>query len=100
MCRLDYRDMATFFMTVLPFAVTVVGGAIRAGYGRHLLLWLAYSLFFFFVWEARVLCRHCPFWAEDSGVLHCHANAGVIKLWAYRPGPMSGAEQVQGNWPQ
>ena len=26
---------------------------------------------------------------------HCHANYGVIKIWKYRPGPMSRFEQVQ-----
>lgn len=87
--------MAGFFMNVLPFAVTAIAGVIVAGYGWYLLAWLAYSLFFFFVWEARVLCSHCPMWAEESRVLHCHANGGVVKIWPYRPGPMSRSEQVQ-----
>lgn len=95
MCRFDTKDMAGFLMSVLPFAVTAVVGVIQAGYGWYLLLWLAYSLFFFFVWEARILCSHCPMWAEESRVLHCHANGGVVKLWRYRPGPMSGWEQAQ-----
>jgi hypothetical protein len=52
-------------------------------------------LFFFFVWEGRVLCSHCPYWAEEGRVLRCHANYGVIKLWKYRPGPMNRSEQFQ-----
>jgi hypothetical protein len=95
MCRFDSKDMVGFLLNVLPFAVTAVIGAIQAGYGWYLLLWLAYSLFFFFVWEARILCSHCPMWAEESRVLHCHANGGVIKIWGYRPGPMSRSERVQ-----
>lgn len=95
MCRFDSKDMAGFLLNVLPFAVTAVIGVIQAGYGWYLLLWLAYSLFFFFVWEARILCSHCPMWAEESRVLHCHANGGVIKIWPYQPGPMSKSEQVQ-----
>lgn len=95
MCRFDAKDVPTFLMNILPFAVTAIIGVIQAGYGWYLLLWLAGSLFFFFVWEARVLCSHCPMWAEDSRVLHCHANGGVIKIWPYRPGPMSRSEQVQ-----
>jgi hypothetical protein len=68
MCRLERKDMVNFFMIILPFGVTAIAGTIRAGYGWVLLLWLAYSLFFFFVWEARVLCRHCPSWAEESTI--------------------------------
>lgn len=95
MCRFEPRDMLHFFMIVLPFFVTGIAGTIRAGYGWYLLLWLAYSLFFFFVWEARVLCRHCPYWAGPGRVLRCHANYGVLKLWKYEPGPMSKAEKTQ-----
>lgn len=95
MCRFDSKDMVGFLMIFLPFAVTAIAGMIRAGYGWYLLFWLAYSIFFFFVWEARVLCSHCPMWAEKGHILHCHANYGVIKIWKYRPGPMSKWEQAQ-----
>jgi hypothetical protein len=82
-------------MNYLPFGIVAIAGTIQAGYGRYLLWWLIYSIFFFFVWEARVLCSHCPMWAEEGRVLHCHANHGVIKIWKYRPGPMSKSEQIQ-----
>jgi lipoprotein signal peptidase len=95
MCRFDPRDLVSFLMNALPFGVTSVAGMISAGYGWYLLPWLAYSLFFFFVWEARILCSHCPMWAEEGHILHCHANHGVVKIWKYRPGPMSRLEQVQ-----
>lgn len=95
MCRFDSKDLAGFLMITAPFAVTAIAGTIRAGYGWYLLLWIVYSVFFFFVWEARVLCSHCPMWAEESRILHCHANHGVIKIWKYRPGPMSRSERIQ-----
>jgi hypothetical protein len=95
MCRYERRDTLHFFMIVLPFFVSSVGGVITAGYGWWLLGWLGYMLFFFFVWEARVLCSHCPYWAAEGRILHCHANYGVIKLWRYHPEPMSRSEQVQ-----
>jgi hypothetical protein len=95
MCHYDARDSVKFLMVALPFMVIASIGAIQAGYGWYLLLWLAYCLFFFFGWEARVLCSHCPMWAEEGRVLRCHANYGVIKFWKYRPGPMSKAEQAQ-----
>ena len=42
-----------------------------------------------------MLCSHCPFWAAEGRILHCHANYGVIKFWRYCPEPMSRSEQVQ-----
>lgn len=95
MCRLESKDFLIFFLIVFPFGFTAIAGTLAAGYGWYLLLWLAYSLFFFFVWEAYVLCRHCPFWAEPGKVLRCHANYGVLKIWKYEPGPMSRAEKAQ-----
>jgi hypothetical protein len=95
MCRFDRKDMLIFFMIMFPFFVTTIAGTIIAGYGWYLLLWLAYAIFFFFVWEARVLCSHCPNWAEPGKTLHCHANYGVIKIWKYRPGPMSKSDKIQ-----
>ena len=94
MCRFEPGDMASFLLGFLPFGIAVVGGMIRGGYGWWLLGWLVIWLLFFFVVEGRVLCSHCPFWAEDSLVLHCHANYGVIKLWKFRPEPMSRGEKV------
>lgn len=94
MCRLDMRDLRVFIGLFLPFAIAAVAGVVRAGFGHFLWLWLAFALFFFFVWEAYILCRHCPYWAEDSIVLHCHANYGVYKLFKYTRKPMSRWEQA------
>jgi hypothetical protein len=95
MCRFDSSDLTSFLLNFLPIAITVVAGMIIGGYGLFLLPWFAFWIFFFFVWEARVLCSHCPFWAEPGRILHCHANYGVVKFWRYRPGPMSRSERVQ-----
>jgi hypothetical protein len=95
MCRYEKRDTTHFFMIILPFFVTAIGGGIISGFGWWLLGWLAYMLFFFFVWEGSVLCSHCPYWAEEGRALRCHANYGVIKIWPYRPGPMNRSEKVQ-----
>ena len=95
MCRYTNRDLLNFLTMVLPYAASMIIGAILAGYGFWLFLWLAYSLFFFFVWEARVLCRHCPYWAAPDRILECHANSGVFKIWKFDPAPMSRSEQRQ-----
>jgi hypothetical protein len=95
MCRFDSGDTLHFFMIFLPLFITAISGMIFSGYGVFLWGWLAYALFFFFVWEARILCSHCPFWAEPSRVLHCHANYGVIKFFRHHPEPMTRSEQAQ-----
>jgi len=93
MCRFTTGDLVGFLVGFLPFGIAVVAGMILGGYGWWLLGWLAIWILFFFVVEGRVLCSHCPFWAEEGRVLHCHANYGVIKLWKFRPGPMNRLEQ-------
>ncbi len=93
-CRFETGDLVAFLLGFLPFGIAVVAGMILGGYGWWLLGWLAIWVLFFFVVEGRVLCSHCPFWAEEGWVLHCHANYGVIKFWEFRPGPMSRLEKA------
>ncbi len=95
MCRYDPADTLHFFMIFLPLLVSAVGGVIVTGNGMYLWGWLAYAIFFFFIWEANVLCSHCPYWSEPSRILHCHANYGVFKFFRYKPQPMSQSEQIQ-----
>jgi hypothetical protein len=94
-CRFNWGDLAYFAAIFLPPAAAAVTGMILGGFGWYILGWAGYAVFFFFVWEARVLCSHCPYWAEGGRVLHCLANHGVIKLWRYHPEPMSRSEQAQ-----
>lgn len=49
--------------------------------------------FFGFI-EIRVMCSHCPHYAESPTSLKCWANYGSPKLWQYRPGPMSLVEKA------
>jgi hypothetical protein len=44
--------------------------------------------------EIRVMCSHCPHYAEAGRLLKCWANYGSPKLWAYRPGPMCRMETL------
>lgn len=94
-CRHSWADLATFAAFFLPYAIAAGGGLVRAGFAWFLAIWCAYALFFFNVWESRVLCSHCPFYARSGGVLHCLANEGMLKPWRFRPGPMSRAEGIQ-----
>jgi hypothetical protein len=94
MCRMNYADLLQFMLLVLGTFVPAIVGMIRGGYGVYLVGYgLFWGLFFGFV-ETRVLCSHCPFYAERSSVLRCPANYGLPKLWRYRPGPMSRLEKA------
>ena len=59
-----------------------------------LIIWIAIVVGFFGFIEIRVMCSHCPHYAEKDSVLRCWANHGIPKLWKYRPGPMSIIENV------
>ena len=48
---------------------------------------------FFGFFEIRILCSHCPHYAEPGSSLKCWANYGAPKLWAFRPGPLSLVEK-------
>ncbi|MBU7013445.1 MAG: hypothetical protein HXS52_13165 [Theionarchaea archaeon] len=94
-CRFNRGDLFHFAGLFLTFALPSSVGMVQSGYTRFILIWIACLLFFFNVWESRILCRHCPFYAEESRILHCNANYGVIKLWKYTPTPISRQEQIQ-----
>ena len=94
-CRFDRHHLLHFVGMFGVFAIPAVIGVIQGGYGLALLGWVAYWLVFFELWEIRILCSHCPFYAERGTTLHCIANYGSLKLWRYRPGPMSRSERIQ-----
>ena len=54
-----------------------------------------FSILFFEFWEIKILCAHCPFYAEEGRILHCYGNYGSLKVWDYNPEPMSKSEKIQ-----
>ncbi|HDQ73467.1 MAG TPA: hypothetical protein ENN19_15435 [Chloroflexi bacterium] len=69
-CRFDRADLLHFFGMFVGFALPAIIGVIRGGYGWYLLGWAAFCLLFFELWEIRILCSHCPYYAEEGRVLH------------------------------
>jgi len=58
--------------------------------------WIGYSFFFFNVWESRMVCNHCPYYANDEQKsLHCPIDKGKLKTSKYDPGPASKSEKIQ-----
>ena len=87
-CHFTRRDLVQFLLMVAPaFAVGAAG--IWAVNAWFLLGWLGLSMGYFLLLEIRVMCSHCPHYAEEGGTLQCWANYGAPRLWKYRPGPMS-----------
>jgi hypothetical protein len=94
-CRFRAGDLFHFLGMFSGFALPAVLGVSLAGYGPWLLGWVIFCLIFFEVWEIRILCSHCPYYAEAGHTLHCIANYSSLKLWKYRPEPMSRPEKAQ-----
>ncbi len=94
-CRYNSGDLHHFICLFLTFAIPAFIGMILGGYGWYILGEVGFMIFFFTLWEIRILCSHCPYYAEKGRVLHCIANYGSLKVWKYHPEPMSKSEKVQ-----
>lgn len=93
-CHFGERELLRFFGIALP-AFIVGGIGIAQVNGWWMIPWLVIILGYFGLVEIRVMCSHCPHYAEPgSRTLQCWANYGMPKLWKYRPGPMSRGEKV------
>jgi len=94
-CRFNWGDQLHFIGMFLTVAIPAIIGMLLGGFGWYLLGWLAFAIINFTFWEGRVLCSHCPYWAEDGVTLHCLANTYTPKVYKYHPEPMSRAEKIQ-----
>ena len=92
-CHFGPGDLLHFYLISLP--VFLVGGAgILSSGWIPLIAWIGIIISFFGFIEIRVMCSHCPHYADEGSTLQCWANYGAPKLWKYRPGPMSTAENA------
>lgn len=92
-CHFSLTDWIHFlFIAFPPF---LLGGAgIYDVNGWWLIPWIIFVIAFFGFIEIRVMCSHCPHYAESLTSLRCWANYGSPKLWKYRPGPMTIIEKA------
>ena len=92
-CHFHARDLRTFLLIMLP--VFFIGGTgIWLVSPWWLAPWLLAMVSYFGFAEIRVMCSHCPHYAEPGKGLQCWANYGSPRLWKYRPGPMSRGETI------
>jgi hypothetical protein len=92
-CHFSLKDLIHFlFIAFPPF---LLGGAgIYHVNGWLLMPWIFFVVAFFVFIEIRVMCSHCPHYAESITSLKCWANYGSPKLYKYRPGPMTIIEKI------
>jgi hypothetical protein len=93
-CHFSSRELLRFFGIAFP--PFILGGIGITRIDPWLLLpWIGLAISYFGFVEIRVMCSHCPHYAEPgTRSLQCWANYGSPKLWKYRPGPMSVGEKT------
>lgn len=94
-CRFNFSDLLGFIGLVSFPLIPAFVGMILVGNSWFLIGWFGLSIIFFGFWEIRILCRHCPYYAEKGFILHCIANYGCPKIWKYRPEPINVSEKIQ-----
>jgi hypothetical protein len=93
-CHFSGRDLLRFFGIAFP--PFILGGVGIARINAWMLLpWIGLAISYFGLIEIRMMCSHCPHYAEPGiKSLQCWANYGSPKLWKYRPGPMTRGENI------
>ncbi len=90
-CHFRPKDLIHFLL--ISFPGFIIGGAVIFAFNQWLVaMYIAIIIGFFGFLEIRVMCSHCPHYAEEGLTLSCWANHGSPKLWKYRPGPMTKSE--------
>jgi len=92
-CHFRLKHWLFFAAVWIPGFAVGVAGVLPFGVWP-LVGWGAVMVAFFVFLETRVLCSHCPHYAERGWTLSCWANHGIPKLWRYRPGPTSVTEKL------
>ncbi len=92
-CHFRPVELIHFLLIAMP-TFLMGGAAIYASGQIPLFIWIGIIIGYFGFIEIRVMCSHCPHYAEEGSTLKCWANHGSPKLWKYRPGPMSVMEKV------
>ena len=87
-CHFTLKDLIHFYLIVLPTFLLGGAGIFYIG-GWWLIPWLIIIIGYFGFVEIRVMCSHCPHYAEEGSTLKCWANYGSPKIWKHRPGPMT-----------
>jgi len=100
-CHPYFQHSLYFALAFLSALIPATIGIILGGFGMIFTflifsIWFSFALFFFCVWESKVLCSHCPHYSNPSQrTLHCGINSGMYKITSYNPEPMNRDEKIQ-----
>jgi hypothetical protein len=94
-CEFRITDTLLFFTPLVFFFIVALYGMLKSGFIIWIAFYLIFLSIFYFVWENRILCSHCPYYAQEGRFLRCHTHYGFYKLWRYHPEPMSRSEKIQ-----
>jgi hypothetical protein len=83
-CHFGPEDLIHFYLICFP-AFLVGGAALFSSGWIPFLIWVGIFITFFGFVEIRVMCSHCPHYAEEKSSLRCWANYGSPKLWFLVP---------------
>ena len=93
-CHFNSNQAKKFLLSVVPAMMVGLIGIYMYN-PLLIIIWLVICFLYFGLIEIRVMCSHCPHYAEtETKTLKCWANYGSPKLWKYRPGPMSTLEKI------
>ncbi len=93
-CHFNIKLLIRFLIIAVPCFIIAGIGICQLNY-ILMIPWIAFILLYFGLIEIRVMCSHCPHYAEPgTKTLTCWANYGSPKIWRYRPGPMSLSEKI------
>lgn len=96
-CKWDVKLLLKVYTILLPSMLLGFLGFIIVGLHVSwipLLIDIIFWILFFFIIEIRIICSHCPYYTKEGKFLHCLANHGLPKLWAYHPEPMNIFEKL------
>jgi len=94
LCVHQPKDLIDFFVLFMGWAIPFFAGMIIGKFWVGMTAWFVLAVAFFGYIEARVLCRHCPHYAEEGFWLRCHANWGLPKIPRMNPRPLNSFEKV------
>ena len=95
-CIHTTKDMASIMIPTAGFSVPFFIGMIRGGHRTALRIWLGLVAIFFGYAEEKMLCSHCPQYAEEGFLLKCYSHWGFPKIPDFNPKPISNIEK--GIW--
>ena len=91
-CHFNLIQLIHFCSVAIP---SFIIGAVGLFYYNIwvFIIWFLIIIGFFMFAEIRVMCSHCPHYAEKNKSLKCWANYSIPKIWKYNPGPMTFIEK-------